>query len=576
MSIRSLTDSPVGGVGSQIETPPKDSVQSPGLDQIKGSATPPSGANRPPQVAPPSDGDKALATVSAQANPLDGLSKKSDALFSGLPDSLKQALSDRLDQADKPTESAIKKLLHFDWDDKSGASKAGRLAIRETLTAAIAGGMDLAAAKTLRTHLTGLSDRQLSHLSTEMRKPDASLTAVLSRNLMQPGQPQARETFAALRDVMIAFPPDPALAGKAEVLDELMVIRRDDQGKLHYTHVSAGLAPLSIPDSNKGLDAQKIDDIKQLFLDAAEARYGRGGLVLDFVRTHARECSQANQAHTRAPSMGDTLKQYQPDGKGIAAKYDRADCMSLADQLVKDLAAQGIKAHIAGYWNGDLIGKNPDKGLLSEVRDATSRVTHTDVLIPYTDAQGKEKVLLLVPGMGDDPKYFESLDPGDAKLLGRSLKPDGDGLDVATQQKLQMGWMTNIQILNNTWASTDRNLFGIDIANGKFYLNGSASADFTKAHRGGASDTGASISFDFAKVAKDPMATTTVKIWDDTQGAYQDKAVAGFQALTLFLRAVQDQFGQPPEFVREMMGLVAHRDDYVRDVLLPTVAAKVK
>jgi hypothetical protein len=575
MSLDGLGSNPV--VGRQA--PPPQSASSteglaPGLDQIQAAVRTPTPGQRVDSALPaPSTGTQALQHIT-RANPLTALSKKGAALYSGLPAHLQRDLADRVGRADKPARKAIQEVLHFARSDKGTTTTAGRQAIRTTLTAVLAAGMDTQAALKLKAHLCQLSERDLTRMAEDLSASDVAVPDALCHRLL--GDHNPRETFAALRDVMTAFPDDPSRAGAAEVLSPLAVMRRDGQGRLHFSRVNALTAPLNIPPGNQRLDEAKIDQIKQVFIQSAAVRYGRAAVLLEFMNHH-HAAQRAAPAGQPGPTLAESLSSYHPDGAAMVAKYQRADCMSLAADLVTKLATLGIEARVAGHWNGNLVDKAPQSAAREDVAEHTSLATHTDVLIPFTDTTGKEQVMMLVPGMGGDEQYFHVLETDDFQLFERSLQPTGQGLDVGELQKQQLSWLNNLQILNSGWnAGEQRNLFGIDLLGGAFYLNGVASDTFQKEHRGGAPNADASIRFSFADVAKDPMAKTTVKIWNEQSQQYEGQSMPRFQAMMVFLRAVQEKFQQPPGFVQEMIGLVATHDEYVQQVLLPSVCAQAK
>lgn len=568
------------GVGSTTNPPPTQGTGlgqgapalnlPPSLQQVNGpTRTPPTVvAQQLPQTAP-SGGQTGLQQITGKANPLHGLSKKSDTIFNNLQPSQQQALQSRLAQADGATRKEIKALLHYTSKEMGATTPGGRLAIRETLAQALASGMDLASAKQLKQELAKLPDFKLQQLVTELKKPGASMPAALARHLVDPGN---KTGYASIKDLLVAFPADPGRANQPESATASIALVRDAQGKLKVQYVAASLIDLPVPPSNQRLTPHKLQQIEQLFDQVASTKYSRTGVMLDFLHFHGQREQAALAQGRPAPSLDDSFAQYQPDGQAIAQKYGHGDCLALGHQLVKELANMGIEARLGGYWNGDLIDKDTNSPVRNKGRDEMSGVTHTDVLIPYTDANGQSKVLMLVPGMGNDAKWVKHLDPGAPELQQRTLQPDGGSVDAVGVQKNQLKWLTNLQLLNNPWSDNNRNIFGIDLAKGVFYLNGAASQDFAAQHGGGSSDPAArSIAFDFKAVLADPMARTTIKVWNNATNGYVDRKVPQMDALVVFLRAVQNQFGQPPAFVGEMLSLVANYNEYRAQVLMPTV-----
>ena len=61
------------------------------------------------------------------------------------------------------------------------------------------------------------------------------------------------------------------------------------------------------------------------------------------------------------------------------------------------------------------------------------------------------------------------------------------------------------------------------------------------------------MSFNFKDAIANPTAPVTVKAWNAQTNAYEDRQTTKLAAFLAFATAIKDQFGQPDDFVDDLL-----------------------
>lgn len=523
---------------------------------------------------------KALASFIAQGGSIEDAGRLRSGLMAmpnGLPQEVRENLATRMQGMDQEQMDAVKDLFHFAYNKRGNTTSQSRVDIRKALAGFLVRGGTIENAHLLKIQLKTVAPDKLAQLSTDINTSDIPPSGALAKALIDPDAQDPKARFQAVKDLILGFPDKPENAGKYEYVDSNVSISRDANGKLTFGNLSARLVRIGGDTPYPTLTKGQVGQIKQLFSQVVGAKYSRMGIPLDMMGAFQSENMRRSQSGESPVTLNSFMKTWQADGGSAVDRYGRGDCISLGEKLVSELGRQNFKGYLAGYYNRDLTRQRVggDVRYLPDDALQTGRMTHSDVLVPYTDENGKERVLLLTPGMGNEQpeKWFKDLEPSDPNLDSRRIRI-GSGVEGSPLQKAQLGFLTNLQMTNNEWGKS-RQVFGIDLVEGKLYLNSGATEKFRAKYGPNFGSENESISFSYRDVLAHPRDPVTVKLWDRTlnegQGGYKDKTVTRLDSMALFLMAVRDEFEQTNDFVFNTLSLLGNEDSYKQDVLWQSV-----
>lgn len=414
--------------------------------------------------------------------------------------------------------------------------------------------------------LNRLDSSQAARVLSQMQGPNGDVIKGLS-SAMDRKSNTAQQDYQAFKNVLAELPVDLQKAGQNISADENFTIKRNDQGVIEVLNADAKFTGIHVPNENKLMSGNKVQSAKDIFNNIAQTSYGRAGVPLDFMR-HAREEALKDDKTT----MQQALQSYRPNGSSISEKNQNADCLCLTEQLITELEKQGIKGYAAGVNNQGLTGQsvqgsnvkvNPEGAMLK-----SGGITHLDVIVPYTNENGDERALVFTPGMGTDPKWSKDIPLSEVNGLNYveqqriRLNGEGKGVDPEITQKSAMGYRSNIQITNGAPETAgNKQIAGIDLVNGKLYLNTAA----TNAYQGPKIEGQGALSFNYRDAIKNPNDKVIMKT---SEG---DVEVTKLEALAVFAEGVKNHFGLPDDFVDNVMHLAANEQQYQQAVLWDTV-----
>jgi len=407
--------------------------------------------------------------------------------------------------------------------------------------------------------------------------------------LFNPKAQDAPEVFQRTAAILLDFPAVPAEAGKTAIANDRVALARDQNGQLQIRNMAMGFTRVGVPDGNTGFSAQKLQDVRDVFDQVASKPYSTQGIVLDFMRFF-RETNQARAANGEAPlSLAEARQRYQPDGNAITDRFNgRGNCMGHAEKIVAELAKIGVTAHIVGHYTANLIDMNDpgstDRDAYTKIPGAeaeTGRVTHLDIVVPFKNDQNQERLLLISPGVGTTSNDAWQEFPlakakTDGYLAHKRVEPGQTGVDASESHKATLSYRSNIQLLS-TGPDDDpaqKKLAGIDLIGGTVYLNRTASDDYRTATHGphATAQANGAVSFNFKDAIANPTAPVTVKAWNAQTNAYEDRQTTKLAAFLAFATAIKDQFGQPDDFVDDLLTLAQNYDSYKTDILKPALS----
>jgi len=511
---------------------------------------------------------------------LDNLSDKAQAITAAIGQSSANALDQRITGAAPEDKALIQELLHYSHKQTKGSDKQERASRRALMGSVLSGGLDLDAAVELRKVIDTVPAKDLTALLQDLGKPGTFPPGVLAVHLLKAQRPDADKRYAALKSTLLGFPADPGRAGRNESTAGGVTIGRDDQGKLKIVNQALSLLPFQVPDANKNLTTQKIQQLKGIFDTVADTNYSRQGVPLEVLNTMRTQNRQRRKSKSKM-TLKEAMEQTDISGLDIAQKYGSGDCLVLGDKLVRRFQEAGIDAKLVGYNNSGLTRQRCGNGEVKDPKNSgllTDGITHTDIVVPYTDATGKERVLAITPGMGAEDKWFKdysreefynaqppAVTPGD-----RVIGADGADIDTSKVQKDQLKFLTNVQLTNNkpTDPAHSKQVCGIDIMAGKIYLNGEGSKVFDGPR---ASEEGA-VSLDLKAMLTNPREEVTMKVWNAQSNGYEDRQMPKSDALVATLMAIGKQFGQPNDFADNILTLAENLDEWRSDVIAPEIA----
>lgn len=495
----------------------------------------------------------------------------------GLPDLRSQHLATRIATSSENEQTRIAALLSAPVDAGAVDQAARHADTRTILAGCLAQGMPVDQADTLKTLLSGQPASVLDNMSKAMGEPATSAHGALSTFLLA-GDAVGGNRLETVRTLLQAMPVDVTRAGLTEHVDGNATLVRDAHGRLDCAFASAGVARIGSVTPYPTLSAIQLNQVRDAFATDCAPRYSRMGIPLDMMGAFAAENTRRRDNNPQeAPiSLGDFKRTWDADGTAAMNRYGKGDCMTAAQTLVQTLADQGITAHLGGVQNQTLMqqrhGANaiPADGKLN-----TMGITHTDVLVPYRSESGEDRVMLITPGMGNlQPERFCRDLPASDPDVAKCRVGVAQQLDPSDIQKSQLGFLTNLLINDRAWDARDHNIVGIDLVKGTMGLSGAATTRFRAAHGTDfAPGEQTALVFNYRDAMANPGQPVTVKVWDADRNDYDDRTITKLQALGLFLRDVQVQFAQPPEFVANTMALLSNERAYHADVLWPSTRA---
>lgn len=521
---------------------------------------------------------------------LKDLTKKAGTVGGTMPPAIVKSLDERINAGDLTERARIKELLHFSAKEAKGSTEAARADIRSILANTLGRGISLDAAEQLRPALEGAPKAKLAAIVADLNDDGAFAPAVLIEHLLNNKSKTAQRDYAALKDTLTAFPGNPSRAGQVEVSKNNITIGRDEKGDLKILSQAMTFVPLQVPPENQGLTPEKIEGLKTAFKSTVDVNYSRGGVALEFMSSIRKENTKGRSALLRRRvDIGEALGKFDADGEKAATKYGGGDCMTQAEKLVAELKKQGISAQVVGLMEDKHVqqSRDQDKQIpFDKAAQIAGGMTHTDVVIPYTDTDGNRRVLMFVPGMGkqedtDEQLLFDEAAEDFLRMDGfrRVIGPDGNDLDTSSMQKRQLGFMTNIMITANKPEDeqSKKDMCGLDLVRGKLWLNGNATKK-VKAPKGmkgkvegwGENAKG-SIEVDLKQMLRNPKEKLKIEVWNERTGDYEEVEVTKIEALTAGLIAIGKQFGQPPDFVDNILTLGENLDDYRAKVIHPDI-----
>lgn len=549
------------------------------------------------------------------------LSGKTATIFNSLSPDLQVALDERVSGSSVQEQAQIKELLHFGITQRGDTTTQSRVEIRTALAQGLAKGLPLDQLTNLRELLVNTDPTKLGPLVGDLNNADMLTGAALSKNLMDVRADDARETFATLRPMLTFGETDATKANQGIYADQNIALRRDATGALQIANVDVAFAKVDVPTTagNHNLDATAIDNLKDIFRQFASTPYSHQAVMLDFAE-HFRTQKATNPGLT----MKQAMDSFTPDGAISMAKYGRGDCICQAEAIVEHLRNLNppVTAYIGGVNNTGLTRqKFGDRNMVGtrlnyqydaqpkNIDGNTSAVTHTEVLIPYTDANGVEKVLGFTTGGGPQDKWISENDLSTGGLVGGAsgrldpninpdgtrknptapiipppemrvrISPDGDGLDTKEIQKAQFGFRSVVHLVNTDPTVTDRTLkqnFAINFLEGTIALS-TPMADRLTAKKitfpGMTSVPGGDVNFNYRDALAHPNDPVNLIVPDrNNPGATKTVQITKLQSLNLFLRAVQKMSGQTDTFRDNVATLLSNEAEYGRDILMPDVA----
>ena len=599
-----IKDPTVGRTSTTIplqrnDPPPPDKTNLPtGLGAINNVAPPPN--NTPPQggnsaLAP--NGTQNLANITAKTE-LSKLSEKSGAIYAKLQDDLSNKLESRLSSAPKSERKEMEKLLHFSYSEAKTTTREQRLEVRFAVATYLAEGGGLEGAKLLREVFTQMPDKgrksQLDELmntqggSPSERVGDAILklrnSKVQNERFGTTASPQ--EHFAKYNKAVTDFPADPSKAKSLAFSNDFLNVGYDNAGKLEIR--STCIQFQGVHQVGNVLDQSQVTNIETLVKDIAKNQYSTLGVPLDFITQFQDENERRTNTGEQRLGMREAFESYKPDGAKITDEFGGSgDCMCHAEKLVAELKKSGIEAKIVGHYTEGLIKMTDPSDVKNGLvtipgqLEHTERVTHLDVMIPYTTPSGEERVIVVSPGIGpNDEKTFADMSVkdmlDDPEYMYKIVENGTNEVDPAKVQKAQIEGRHNLKLLLTPVDGPDnqRQQLGLDMLAGKLYLNRLASDTYRAAHGDLApgQDRGA-ISLDFKALLDDPDAPATLRTWDPVQNAYVDVQTDRFEAFVATLEAIRDTFGQPDRFVDDIINMVINFEEYREEMIAKPLVA---
>lgn len=597
---RKVGDAPIQPTRTEVKAPDTRVADGSGLSSIR-AQVPASGARPAPGTgSPAAPGGVAQLQQIAAAPKLAKLTDKSEAIAQRLGPELCAKLEARLADASWSDRRAMDRLLHFSRLGLGTTDAEKRLEVRVGIAAYLAEGGGIKEGKAIRERLLECSSVDSRAMVDRLKAQNGHPVACIADTILTDhgnGSERSRnreltpEQFERALPALLSFPVHPSEAGENVVIAKGLTLMRDEEGKLQPRYLSLGRTNVDVPPSNTNLDAGKLQQIRAVFERVASGSYGMHGAPLDFMRFFRESNAVREWRGERALTMAEALERYRPDGAAITDRYNgTGNCMGHAEKMVAELGKIGIEAKVVGSFSPHLI-KMPDPRLPDSTgenifipgeRGRTGGATHMDVVIPYTNQEGEARAVVIGAGMGtSDFTLFNDVpaaelrrgEPGHLNIVDRGA----DRIDAAAAQKVSLSYQHSMQLANTSPDArpTEKRLFGIDLLAGKLYLNRAASSEY-RAQQGplapGQQD--GAITFDFKGAMADPRGPTTIKLWNEDTGAYEDTTVNKLTALLVFTAAVKEQFRQPDDFVDDIMTLAANYDAYKGTVLNPALAAQ--
>jgi len=549
---------------------------------------------------------------------LNQLSGKGEAIGQRLTEDNIRSLDDTLFHATKEERESIEALLHFSYRETGDSTPEGRLQIRTILAKGLSEGAQLAELRILRRELVanpeilsgldgalskGVSFTELNSLRTllesqppgtvraiarDLSKPDIPVGGAISRNLLDLHAPDAREKFNNLRPLLTLGPAVPGQANQGVYADDNIALRRDANGSLEIANVDVAFTELQAPAANQNLSAQQVADIKNVFKEIAATPYSHQPVILDFMEHFQREKSADSTV-----TMGRALETYVPDGAASMEKYGRGDCICQAEAIVNRLNEMGIDARVGGMNNVALTRQKPFGVQPGDVGAHTGNVTHTEVLIPYTDTDGTPRILGLTTGGGPQEKWIADnelttggiirglehrfqRDNGQPRTGQVRLRvaPDGGTLDTASIQKAQLGFRSVISLVNTdptVTAPTQKEHSNVNMLRGVITLSTRLTGIIGQNYTFGNSLEGdhGQLEFDYRDALANPDELVDI-VQEGPYGPIPTQ-LTKLNTLSMFVRAIQRESDLPNDFFNNTMLLLTNEAAYRDEIFLGDV-----
>ena len=322
------------------------------------------------------------------------------------------------------------------------------------------------------------------------------------------------------------------------------------------------LGSIDINAANRGLNQVKLNLIRGIFdrIMGTEVKYNSAAVPLQFI-SDVRKVREV----TPAAKMGVVFDTFARSSDESIDTYGAADCVAMAQKVKQELAGIGIYAQVIGSNGGNYLNEIPDPTNVGRGRVKNQAAhdyavySHASVVVPYQDEAGVPKAIHMESGMGPAPKFFKSYDSLFAAEAGLSKKKyllDKPVVDPEALQKMHIKCKWKMYLSDS--ADQSRKTF-IDLAEGVVLVSQWKDPEFVK------SLPGAKINFN--EILADPDKEVTITINE------KDVKMSNATSLTLFLSAIQKDFGLPASFVDDMLYLASHVKEYSEEILLAPINA---
>lgn len=549
-----------------------------GLDQIRNQieVMAPKRSREPSRHGHPGDGLQQIRGQKASSSHIHKkLGGKSKKIRERLTDTLNARLTGRLSGMTREEQKAVKALLHFSKSQGSGLPRNVRMDIRTILAGFLAHGMGLGEAGELREILVRLPATRLARIARNLVENEVSPVEVLSNCLLNQSKVGPAQ-FQQYRRLIQSFPPDPTRAGMTEYVDGDVTLVRDNEGRIDVGFASAAFVRIGPDNPYPRLSEHQRDQIREAFDIFCSPRYSRMGLALDIMGAFQAENDRRRNAQPPEDPipLREFVRNWVVDGQRMIERYGKSNCMAAGQAMLEYLNGIGIRAYPGGVYNASLVQqRHADNHSPSDAIMKTMGITHIDVLIPYTTDSNEERVIVVIPGMGnhDLERYLRDLPIGDPGVGKRRVSVTIP-LNLSEIQKNQLGHLTNLIANDRPWGEegTVDLIVGIDLVEGTIGLNRAATARYREAHGGDLDPENEKLNFSYREAMAHPGDLVPIRVWDSDTNTYNDQQLTRFECLTLFLHTIKEQFHMPDEFVSNALALMSNEREYHSHVLWPS------
>ena len=345
-----------------------------------------------------------------------------------------------------------------------------------------------------------------------------------------------------------------------ETPDALVVRNAKGLLELRLTEPPLEFETIQTPPSNRKLPPGAIQKVKELFVaNETEHVYNGAAAPLAFMRFF-RELHRQSDI-----SIKQAFQLFEMNGAELVKRYNGGDCLSLSENLVDALARRDIKAYTIGVSADNMLTKLPgysdiESPAWPQALTHLRGVSHTAVVVPYTDHKGSQRFLFIDAGLGPGEKNFRDLSKDE---FAAHLKEKGYIPKAITNAHLlterSIACKNKLYVWDNA-AADSKSLFCIDLLAGQMFFNSAAVA------QGAVPTVGGKAELNFVAMLRSKD-TFDVRVGKDVL------KLTGPEAVSLFLSVAQKLYKQPPAFVEDAMSLLCIRDAYYREVMLPPASA---